>query len=115
MIEFVLPIRTISENNFSAHWTKKFKLHRDQKTEVKYYFLNKRINIQLPCTVKITRISPRKLDSDNLQGSLKWIRDAIAEQIIPGKAAGRADDDPRITWKYAQEKGKQGIKIAIYN
>jgi len=67
----------------------------------------------LPCTVHLIRIG-RKLDSDNLQGAFKYIRDAIAELLVPGLATGRADDDERITWEYAQEKGKVGVRIEVF-
>lgn len=54
----------------------------------------------------MTRIAPRKLDDDNLPVSMKWIRDEIANMLIPGKALGQADSDHGIKWTYAQEKGK---------
>ncbi len=62
---------------------------------------------------------------------MKWIRDEISECIFPEKRKtvvtdkgkvraikGRADDDPRLHWKYAQEKSKSmglRIEIAPYN
>lgn len=68
----------------------------------------------LPCNVRLTRIG-RRLDDDNLRGALKYIRDAIAELLVPGLAIGRADDDERINWEYNQEKGKVGVRIEVYN
>ncbi len=64
----------------------------------------------------MVRISPRRLDFDNLVGSLKWVRDALAESLISGLAPGRADEDQRIKWDYGQEKGKvreYAIRIEI--
>jgi hypothetical protein len=38
----------------------------------------------------------------------------IADQILPGLAAGRADGDKRMTWEYAQEKGKTCVRVEIF-
>ena len=64
--------------------------------------------MRLPCTVTITRLGPRKLDSDNLATSAKGLRDGIADKL------GVDDGDERITWCYAQEKSKTyGVRIEI--
>ena len=52
-----------------------------------------------PLTVTMTRIAPRELDSDNLAISFKHVRDGIADWL------GVNDNDKRVTWKYAQERG----------
>lgn len=102
-----LPIKTASEGNSSEHWTKKAKRHKVQKFLIKQAYHRDRPAIYLPCTVVFTRIAPRALDChDNLRMSLKWVADAVAECLIPGKAAGRADDSKEITWEYRQEKGQ---------
>jgi hypothetical protein len=53
----------------------------------------------MPCSITLTRIAPRRLDSDNLARSLKAVRDGIADAI------GVDDGDPRLEWRYAQEQG----------
>lgn len=64
----------------------------------------------LPCTVTLTRIAPRDLDGDNLQSSLKAIRDGVADFL-------KVDDrDSRVTWAYAQERGAPkfyGVRVEI--
>lgn len=52
-----------------------------------------------PCRVVITRIAARALDTDNLTGSAKHVRDAVAAWL------GVDDRDPRVEWLVAQEKG----------
>jgi hypothetical protein len=84
--------------------------------------------IPFPCEVTLTRISPRFLDSeDNLPIAFKWIKDEIGACFFPEKLVtfhkkngkivknkGHADSDPRVKWKYSQEKGKiAGIRIEI--
>lgn len=58
--------------------------------------------------VTLTRLGPRKMDSDNLHGSLKYIRDAIAERF------GIDDGDSRFDWMYAQDiRPAYGVRIEI--
>lgn len=104
-----LPIRTVSEANDPSSWKNKFKRHQIQKYWIKVAFKNE-FSLQkprLPVHVKLTRFAPGTLDPhDNLPMSFKWIFDEICSQLIPGKKAGRADDDKRITVEYAQIKDK---------
>lgn len=112
-----IPIKTLSEANVSEHWSKSSKRHKMQKDIVHCFLKIDRPVIQPPCTIKITRIAPRMLDShDNLRMSMKWIIDALLEYINPNKAVGRADDDLRVSYEYDQEKGlpkEYAIRIEI--
>jgi hypothetical protein len=59
-----------------------------------------------------TRVAPGNgLDSDNLPVSMKHVRDGIAD------AMGVDDRDERVTWEYAQERGKPGeykVKVDVW-
>lgn len=125
-LEFTVPIKTVSELNISEHWTKKSKRHRAQQLFIRLAFREIRTEIGLPCVVDLIRISPRVLDYSNLVGALKWVQDEVSELLIPEKTGsyvnkagkviaikGRADNDPRITWNFKQEKGKMGVKIRL--
>ncbi len=57
--------------------------------------------------VLLTRVSPRKLDSDNLQGAFKGIRDQVAE------ALDLDDGAEQWQWEYAQVAGPSAIQIEI--
>lgn len=114
-----LPIKTVSEANLSReHWTKKHKRHKSQKEAIYFALVNKITPDMLPCTIKLTRIAPRKLDKwENLPCSFKFILDSIASLLVPNKAIGQADSDPRIQVEYDQIKGGIGeyaIEIEIY-
>ncbi len=108
----MVPIKTVSVLNVREHWSKRAKrakLHRASA----YGHLLSEIGItrpEFPVTVTITRIAPRDLDGDNLQGALKACRDGVADYF-------RTDDrDPGIVWKYGQARGKAkeyGVKIDI--
>ena len=120
-IEFTIPLTQQfmrSAANTSLHWTKKMKWVIRQRNILCIYYKKATYDIQpiLPCTVKMIRIAPRSLDYDNAVYSFKSYRDAISDELIPGFARGRADDDNRIKWEYGQEKGKPkeyAIRIEI--
>lgn len=104
-----IPIKTVSESNVSEHWSKKYKRTSSQKKMVRYELMHKNIGttVTLPCEIKITRTGKRLLDDDNLVSSLKSIRDAISDVIIPGLRPGAADADSRLRWTYAQQTGPE--------
>ncbi len=125
-IVWEIPLKTVSEANCSEHWTVSSKRHRQQQFFVRMLFHSLKDPVPLPCQITLIRLNSRPMDGqDNLPMSFKWIVDQISECIFPEKRKnyvkdgkvrqlkGRADSDPRITWKYAQEKGKMGIRIEI--
>ena len=62
----------------------------------------------MPVAVILTRVAPRELDGDNLQGSFKSIRDGVADYF------GTDDRNPQIEWQYMQEKANDyGVRIEI--
>ncbi|MDB5297798.1 MAG: Bcep22 hypothetical protein [Phycisphaerales bacterium] len=64
--------------------------------------------VGLPCVVTLTRIGPRELDGDNLQGAFKAVRDMVALEL------GVDDADPRVTWEYAQEPRRDhAVRIRV--
>jgi hypothetical protein len=106
LIAVKLPIKTVSEANTSEHWTISAKRHKTQKKQIAWWWISLEDKPSLPCSVKLTRIAPRMLDSeDNLPISFKWVKDYIADKLVPGLKAGRADDSKDITWLYDQQKG----------
>lgn len=99
-----IPIRLLSEGNVKEHWALKSKRQKRQKGIVRVMIKPGLRYFNLPATVTLTRLAPRTLDEDNLLYAFKHIRDEIADILIPGLAFGRADGDPRITWRYGQTK-----------
>jgi hypothetical protein len=72
--------------------------------------------------IKLTRISPRFLDDDNLSGALKAVRDGVTDWFSGGlhksnRKGGINDRDPRLTWEYDQLKSDKPkdyqIKVEI--
>ena len=122
IIDWIIPMETVSESNISEFWGKRATRRRAQKNAiwVKWKgtsYDSKGVRIKMPCVIKISRISPRSLDDDNLRGALKAVRDGIADCINPGRAPGRADNIPGMSFEYSQEKGKpkeKAVRIQIF-
>ena len=94
-----IPVKLVSEANMREHWAIKNKRKRTQQAVVAYALLGCKLP-PLPVHVVITRVGVRKLDSDNLAGSAKGVRDQIA------KVLGCDDgDESKVTWEYRQRKG----------
>ena len=100
-IAVTLPIHIVSEANAREHWrivAKRKASHREiARTMLQKYA---RPNPQ-PITVVLTRIGKKTLDDDNLQSGFKATRDGVADWL------GIDDGSLLLTWRYAQEKGKQ--------
>jgi len=117
IIDWFIPVKTVSEMNVTGHWSLRHKRFKEQKQRILSRWLEDRVKIPTPCHVLLIRVAPRMLDDDNLRPSLKACRDIIADIIIPGKAAGFADSSLLISWEYQQEKrlAKQyGLHVRIY-
>jgi len=69
------------------------------------------VNIDGPCIVRITRVSQRQLDDDNLSGGCKELRDAITALL------GRKDDSDKsgLQWQYQQKQGADATHIEIFS
>ena len=101
-INFTIPGHLPSRSNERGHWRKRHALTKKQRSDARIYthFALDGAEAVFPVTVTLTRVSPCLLDSDNVAGCFKAIRDGIADAL--GK-----DDSPRspITWEYSQRKG----------
>lgn len=97
MISVTIPIRTVSGMNVREHWGKKARRVRSEREAACLIFP---YGVKLPCVVTFTRIAPRELDGDNLQSSMKGIRDGVADKL------GIDDRDARVVWRYQQRYGK---------
>jgi hypothetical protein len=116
ILTVTIPLQTVSETNTHTHWRARQRRAKLQRETVEAY-LWEALALEghawpgdVPLTVRLTRVSPRLLDDDNLQGSQKAIRDGVADFL------GIDDRDPRVRWRYAQRRGgvrEYGVCIAI--
>ncbi len=103
MIQFVIPIRTVSPANLRVHWCMRARRAKDHRSAAGLVMRSKLTREPIgdgPICVTLTRCAPRSLDSDNLATSCKGVRDGIADGL------GIDDGDERITWVYKQQKAK---------
>lgn len=99
-MKLTVPIRIESVANIHEHWSARAKRAREHRTAVYYAMRAAKMPHAVPCTITLTRIAPRVLDSDNLASGCKAARDGVADWL-------QIDDgDKRVTWAYAQERGE---------
>lgn len=93
-----VPIRVVSEANQRCHWSVRHRRFKQQAQAVWGVWMAERPKVP-PGRLRITltRVGPRKLDSDNLAGAFKGVRDQLAALI------GVDDGSDRIVWGYEQE------------
>ena len=95
----------MSAANLREHWAKKRRREKLQAGAVKYALSPSQSNLTTAKSIELIRLSPRKLDSDNLAYAFKHIRDAVADILVPGKAAGQSDRD--LNFSYSQQSSKE--------
>lgn len=105
-MRFEFPLRTVSGMNVREHWRVRSKRVRQERLATSLAIA--KLKAPVPCVITLTRLSPGKLDDDNLRGAMKAVRDSVAAHI------GIDDGDHRIQWEYAQEKAKSfGVRIEV--
>jgi hypothetical protein len=109
-LEVLMALPSVS--NQRLHWAKKAKQTKDQRVEVAWCFRVKHSTAgtswrsMLPVEVTLIRQRPkggRAYDDDNLRAAFKAVRDAVAFEL------GVTDNDPRVAWRYADEKSGNGL------
>lgn len=114
-INFQAPVRTVSEANQREHFMAKYRRKKAQQLEMLAALQNNLVGklIEFPCVVRLTRIGPKALDTDNLAGAFKHCQDAIARKL--GVDDG---DTEKIRWEYHQAPiriREYGVKVQIFN
>lgn len=102
-VSFTIPLRTEPGQNAREHWRVAAKRIKREKEVTAWHAGSLLRGLRMPCVVTLTRLSSGTLDTDNLAGSMKGVRDAVAKLI------GVDDGDvSRVQYRYAQEKVKRG-------
>lgn len=103
-----IPLATVSEANARGHWAARHWRAREQRAMV-LLVLRSRVGVRpppMPLRIRLVRVSPRKLDGDNLQGALKAVRDGVADYL--------GINDSLDIWDYGQERGPAGVRIELH-
>lgn len=103
-----VPLRTISASNAREHWYVRAKRVKRERTAIAWS-MREASAVGVPTilaaepVIRLTRVTGprgRMLDShDNLRAALKACVDGVADWL------GINDNDPRVSWYYAQRKG----------
>ena len=113
LITLTLPLCLVSEANQREHWAKKAKRAKHHRVVGRAAMRPKALSVVsgwwFPMHVVMTRMGKRRLDSDNLAGACKGLRDGIAD------AFGIDDgDESKVTWEVRQEIAKEySVRIEI--
>lgn len=115
-VEFLIPGSVPSVANLREHWRTRHarsQRQRGQAGVITMQHVGLTLSADLQAfggVVTLTRVAPRRLDSDNLASACKGLRDGIAD------ALGVDDGDERLEWRYAQEKckrGEQAVRVVV--
>jgi hypothetical protein len=105
-----VPLLTISEANSRGHWSARAKRVKAQRWAMTLVLGVRPGFIPSSMVVRLTRMSARSLDTDNLASAFKAVRDQIAEWL------GVDDGDPNVVWVYAQQlRARRGISVEIFS
>jgi hypothetical protein len=116
---FEIPVNVISELNWRGHRMerhRRLKKHKDSAygailMQARHFFQYGKWDKTVTAHITLIRVKgprQRDFDGDNLQASMKGVRDGIA------MALHIDDGSKRLAWEYRQEKGgKPGVRVEI--
>jgi len=112
MIDIEIPgLRLVSEMNSREHWRARA---RRAATQRKAVLMHLRARAERPAAtplrVTITRVAPRRLDSDNAVTSGKHVRDAVADWL---GIDDRRDDLVRYEVTQEQRPKAYAVRVRI--
>ena len=96
----LVPVRIESEANRRENFWTVAARKKNHRAQANFWLSYNAQAPEPPCVITLTRIGPRTLDDDNLASGFKAFRDGVADWL------GIDDGDKRLTWRYAQRKGK---------
>ena len=119
LLRVEVPIRTVSEANQRDHWTARNRRKKSQQEATLLALHNFKASSPLGTLTQIaavgegvdvhlTRYASRALDSDNLVGSMKHVRDAIAYWL------GIDDGDPQVRYQVGQRVAAKPSRTKIF-
>lgn len=103
-------LRLSSTLNDRRHWRKRAGSAKAQRLLANLH-LSRFPKPTGPVVVTITRVSPRQLDSDNLAGACKSVRDGVADWL--GVDDGVAERAGLVLWQCAQEVKAKTYEVRI--
>lgn len=111
-VDIKLPMR-IKSLNVQEHWRERHNRSRSERGWVRLSLKPRAKIIELPARICIVRYGVKRLDYDNLLAACKYIRDEIANILVPTDRSGSTDDDERLSWHYMQAAGDYAVRIIV--
>jgi len=109
LVVWIPGLRTKAETNVGGKTKGRLARKAAIKEAMRAALPDVQLPLALPTPVVFTRYSTNRMDDDNLQTSLKVVRDCVAAWL-------NVDDGDRsaVRWVYKQRPGyRAGVKIAI--
>lgn len=104
MIEISIPVKTVQKRHHCGDKYMQERYQDNLKSRI-LFDLRGLERPDIPCTVTLTRVSPRLLESESaLVDVLHIIRRITASWIIPGLKTSSAWEDSRLKWVFEQKK-----------
>ena len=111
MIAVTIPgLRLASPLNARQHWRARAAAAKRQRA-IARLCLSAHPRPTGPVVVTVTRVAPRALDSDNLSGACKSVRDGVADWL--GVDDGAAERAGLVAWQCAQETQAKFYAVRI--
>jgi hypothetical protein len=106
-----------SEANTRCHWAARQRRFKDQRAKLRremagvmgaFIAVKNLLVGGRRASVSFTKLGGRAVDSDNLAGAFKGLRDEVAEWL------GLDDASPLVAWSYDQSPGgRQGVRLRV--
>lgn len=105
--EVTIPLRASGSQNAREHHFAKARRVKKERDRAMLFTAKLPALVEPALLVTLTRVGPRGVDGDNLQASLKSVRDGVARRL-------KVDDaSPLVRWAYEQERGEYAVKVAV--
>ena len=111
-VDIKIPMR-LKSVNIQECWQKRHARSKNERFYVNMTLKPRASCISLPVEVLIVRYASKKMDSDNFIAACKYLKDEIANILVPTNRSGSTDEDSRISWKYMQKNGEYCVRIII--
>lgn len=110
MIVTIPGLKLANTLNTRQHWRKRAESAKRQRHTVALV-LRTHPRPTGPVVVTIVRVAPRALDSDNLAGACKSVRDGVADWL--GVDDGVAERRGDVVWRVEARKGPVSVEIRV--
>ena len=107
MIATTIPVKIISVANARLNRFALAAMNKSHRAITKNTLAGLAYPPNAPLTIVLTRIGAKALDTDNLAGGFKAVRDGVADWL------GVDDGSPLLDWQYQQRSGSKYYFVEV--